>query len=231
MWPTCCWPPGPGPPISDLKRFRKKKTKRRQIWRKVGWRSHGKGMWARGTRSNTPIFVHIRTSRDAWTGCALLCNSGAKSWQMRRDGLEPAQPHHPKISRPYSRGSMCWVDVLLKIPRLKIVRKVNWFSLVFEWALSPFQNGVLKVQRYLAPPPERTPQPAAAGMNRWLFWGSLWRLPRGSSIQRGSWNIRSRITRFWSSSLASRCWLCHSYGSGPPGHTAGSLKNRLTEWF
>ena len=33
--------------------------------------------------------------------------------------------------------------------------------------------------------------------------GPLWRLPWGPSIQRGSWNIRSWLTRLWSSSPAS----------------------------
>lgn len=183
-------------------------------------------MWARGTRSNTPIFVHIRTSWDVWTGCALLCNSRAKSWQMRRDGLEPVQPHYPKISRPYSWGSMCWVDVLLKIPLLKIFSKVNWFLWYSNGPYHGFKMASCKCRDFAPTPPAR------GCRDEWVIvWESLWRLPRGSSIQRGSQNIRSRITRFWSSSLASWCWLCHSYGSGPPGRTAGSLKNRLTEWF
>lgn len=173
---------------------------------------------AEGTRSNTPIFVHIRTS---WDVCALLCNSGAKSWRMRRDGLEPVQPRYPKIAQPYSRGSMCQVDALFKIPLLKSWAKEDG---LFGIRPSKWSPGGAET---LAPT-----HPARGCMDkRVIVWGSLWRLPWGSSIQHGSWNIRSRITRFWSSSLASQCWLCHSYGSGPPGRTAGSLKNRLTEWF
>lgn len=61
--------------------------------------------------------------------------------------------------------------------------------------------------------------------------GSLWRLPWGPSIHRGSWNIRSWLTRLRTCSLASPRWLCHSYSSGPPGLTAGSLKKRPAEWF
>lgn len=68
-----------------------------------------------GDAVNTPIFVHIRTSLDVWTGSAVLCNSSVESWQMRRDGLEPVQPHNPKIYWPHSQGSIHLFEVLLKI--------------------------------------------------------------------------------------------------------------------
>lgn len=117
MWPTCCWPRG----LRSQRLNAKKKGGKsgEKLVDAVMVSGFGRG----GTQSNTPIFVHIRTSRDVWTGCALLCNSGAKSWQMRRDGLKPVQPHYPKISRPYSRGSKHWFDG----PLLKIFSKANWF--------------------------------------------------------------------------------------------------------
>lgn len=75
--------------------------------------------------------------------------------------------------------------------------------------------------------------PSCCGFrDEWVIvWGSSWRLSWGPSIHRGSWNIRSWLTRLWSYSLASLRWLCHSYSSGPPGCTAGSLKKRLAKWF
>lgn len=123
-------------------------------------------------------------------------------------------------------GVNCWV-VVLKIPLLKIFRKVKWFLRNSIGPNHHFKMASYKC-RYICP---HTPSPWLWGWMGDCVGGSVWRLPRGPSIQRGSWNIRSRITRFWISSLASRCRLCPSDGSGPPGRTAGSLKNRLTEWF
>lgn len=76
-----------------------------------------------GDAVNTPIFVHIRTSLDVWTGSAVLCNSSVESWQMRRDGLEPVQPHNPKIYWPHSQGSIHLFEVLLKISQFEKKKK------------------------------------------------------------------------------------------------------------
>ena len=68
------------------------------------------------------------------------------------------------------------------------------------------------------------PLAVAAGMNGWLFVGPCDDSPGAHQFTKAPWNIRSWLTRLWGYSLASLCWFCPSYSSGPPGRTAGSLK-------
>lgn len=145
---------------------------------------------------------------------------------MRRDGLEPVQPHYPKIFRPYSRGSMCWVNVLLKIPLLKIFSKANWFLWYSNGPYHHFKMASCK-RRAICP---YTPSPWLQG---WMAdcLGVLMTTP--PRLINSAWLLEHQVKDNQVLKLQPGLTVLtlHSYGSKPPGHTAGSLKNRLTEWF
>lgn len=61
---------------------------------------------------------------------------------------------------------------------------------------------------YISEPAECLPSRRGCRHEWLIVRGPLWRLPRGPSIQRGSWNIRSWLTRLWSSSPASLLPQC-----------------------